>query len=314
LKYSVPDWVETTSQEWFGPFECAGYMKTGPPPPVPFVHSLDFDENVDFGPALGTSTIPGIMKYYHHQSTMLPHEHVELDRRMKAYWLPWLVSRPWDHDQAYQQLNEKKASGLPFSKKFGSSKGEVLQKWTDFDLVLYFMLYSLLKKATLKVNELRVNGKAARTFIFSCISSVYVGNLLFGGMQEQFVQGLFHHAGFIGASIPGADMMRMWGEFAKLLNKNWKMHCTDGASWDANLSLDILHVVRDLLEAATPILWRRKMIRRYFDQTFVGWVVADGHIVRTFGMTSGCTLTSLGNIGPTRCFDIAFHTSWLDSR
>jgi hypothetical protein len=119
--------------------------------------------------------------------------------------------------------------------------------------------------------------------------------LLFGGMQEQFVQGLFHHAGFIGASIPGADMMRMWGEFAKLLSKNWKMHCTDGASWDANLSLDILHVVRDLLEAATPILWRRKMIRRYFDQTFVGWVVADGHIVRTFGMTSGCTLTSLGN-------------------
>lgn len=208
--------------------------------------------------------------------------------------------KPWTWEQSRDTLNLDKASGPPFNYQYGPSKGDVLMKLSDLDLVKHWFSYDQYHDATLK-DELRVLGKDARLFIPANVQHCLVGNRLFGAQNDMFVRHHFKLPFKLGVHTPAYDMYSMWRNY---VDHDGQKIDTDGAQFDAWFPLINACLCRDVRADALPLEEQfieglpytfYDAIIRYYDATYASYVNVFGFVYQFFGQMSGQINTATDN-------------------
>jgi len=226
-----------------------------------------------------------------------------LDRTFGAF----LAVPMWDVSRAFDELDDRKASGVYWRQTIGSQKGDVKSLYSGEQLIQFFETHTPVYSSSLKP-ELRMVGvdgqvKPARLFMPMPTEMAQVGNFLFGAQNESLSRNNLKHPITIGLQIPGVPLILLYD---RLRAKN-NQHCNDadGSKYDANFANFLAVLCRDLRKRYLPKQFHA-MVDRYYNATYCSYVDVLGNIVILNHQKSGQTNTAMDNsLGSCACMYLA---------
>ena len=238
-----------------------------------------------------TSIINGYLKWEHSYASIRISEYDELISWLDMMYGSLLDLDPqWSLERAREEINEDKAAGPPYNDLIGRSKGEVLNKMTDQELLDDFKNFSHYCNATLK-DELREKSKDARLFIPANVVMVFVGLYLFGAQNDAIMEAHCEKPIKIGMQTPGREAANFW---KKVKMSEGEYHQYDGVQSDAHFSSEVACIIRDFRKKHLHKKFH-KMVDRYYAMTYNMDVNFCGAIVELVGQQTGQTNTATDN-------------------
>lgn len=276
-------------------FECSD--KTFHSPPLPVNDILPHGLFVDLLPPPTTepavmddiALFNGLLKFDHPQAAITFQDYDFLMQCLEDTF-PFVDSRLVPLEAVSQYIVDDSASGFPYASTLGSTKGQILAKFSAEQLLHDFMSYSQVLSSTLKV-ELRPFGKQARLFRPSPVSSQVAGIHLFQ-YQNDSLQNIFQATPIaLGFSSPGLDVSSLW---QRLKEFGGSYISLDGSQWDAHFPLFMAQIIRDFRKRHLPSLCH-SMVDHYYNEMYCGFTIVKGTPMRIYGNPSGHFNTSTDN-------------------
>lgn len=254
-------------------------------------------EELEYGPPVFSVECvkSGLLKYDHKWRSLHVAAYEEVLERV---WdmIGGVVMRATDRtmDEAWGNLKKSKSIGQPHQLFIGPFKQQWVDTMNPVATLLYFNMFSCLLNVT-KKDEMRMKGKLARIMRPVCVVMAFMGDWLFGGILDEINRAIFETPSFVGAQIPGADMLELWQRFLAFSRQPGAfMIDTDMQGHDARAALFLWMLTRDLLLRKVPKS-RHQYVYRYFDMVYFGWTVVEGGVFMIPGQSTGQTLTAFSN-------------------
>lgn len=260
---------------------------------VPSPLSVDFDPERHYQPAPLdlVSLVNGLNKYDHEQVNFSDQFKDTFMAVLEVVYGPYLEDlRQWTNERIFQEFTTDSASGFPFNRIGKSLKKDVIRDVSDIEpLLVQFETETTFFNASLK-DELRPSNKDARVFVYQSLPGVIMGMKLFGAQNEALNFAYQRTPYSVGFQHPGTHLLKVWGEVGKRLYRN----AADGISFDANIQLQVVEIVRDFRKKYLPVSLH-SLVDRYYDSTYNPWVICMGQILSLTGQTSGQFNTTSDN-------------------
>lgn len=157
-------------------------------------------------------------------------------------------------------------------------------------MLSHFQQYAAVCGSTLK-SEMRQIGKLPRFFTPVGTQMAYVGNLLYGGMDQALKDNCGSHPICMGMTMPGRGLNDV---YARLNAFSSRIVATDADSWDGSFPIVIANLVGHFRSFFVPREYR-ELHRRYYSQVYDGYVAVLGMIFHVPRQPSGQTLTTSDN-------------------
>lgn len=200
------------------------------------------------------------------------------------------------------ELVKTKASGWPWRCFAGSTKGEVMRKYTLEELMQYYETFTPVISTTLK-DEIRLQGKDARLFRPADISLYVQGARLFQKQNDYLLDLLFLSPIFAKYCTPGVDLAYL---FRILKAHGGGCYAADGSQWDSHVPIGVISAIA---------WWREQRIRGswdYYEKVYKGYSLVDGVVVPMDHQASGHYNTTVDNCLVNMCMMAlcAHHMRW----
>jgi hypothetical protein len=291
----LPEWVDVQSPEPWLELPCYAQVPVGKPATTKYYPDPAYPPpaGLSYGPPKFSrdGVAKAFMKYYHDIPWISPGDFwrvVSWERKVLAPHITGVGH--WSWEEVDLAVDRKKSCGIPFKYRYGPTKGDVLRSNTVEDLFEYFRRFTCLQMHVDK-DEMRLKGKLARCMRPVCTAMVVAGNRLYGKIMETFNESALDHPSTVGASVPGADFIRLWGI---LYRHKGDLFSVDSQGHDANMALWTAIAHRESLR---PFIdpEHDDDHDRYFSMAYCGYCVILGQIYLVPGQSTGQTLTSFGN-------------------
>jgi hypothetical protein len=236
----------------------------------------------------------GVLKAFANRYIPSDQEAAILEEWLHKEFGKCMVNEPVDPLVLLERLDSKKAAGSYFRQVYGPLKGDFLKRWSPQQsvniLLDLFNRFSSIIDVFPK-DELRPLDKMPRDLWLAQLCDIYAGMYLFAHQDDALVDAVLTHCSTIGIQTLGSQLLLMWKSLYQF----------DGANFHADVQQNdvrftpYIQIVRNFRLRYESDPRRCRMIRRYYNKIYYGFINLFGNLLMVLCQKSGHWLTANDN-------------------